>query len=105
MTLLYFYSQSRYGEDDFFAFVNLRGEGNDVYHGPTCYTNYYNGASLAMKLGIEKVYFLNYDYIIKNDAYLDNVSSILKGQHNALLTIYLFIKFNNKFLKFKIIKK
>ena len=72
-----FYSQSRYGEGDFFAFVNLRGEGNDIYHGPTCYTNYYNGASLAVKLGIEKVYFLNYDYIIKNDAYLDNVSAVL----------------------------
>lgn len=72
-----FYSQSRYGEDDFFAFVNLRGEGNDVYHGPTCYTNYYNGAALAHKLGFDKVYFLNYDYILKNDAYLDNVSVVL----------------------------
>jgi len=72
-----FYSQSRYGEADFFAFVNLRGEGNDVYHGPTCYTNYYNGAALANQLGIDKVYFLNYDYIIKNDAYLDNISAIL----------------------------
>lgn len=72
-----FYSQSRYGEGDFFAFVNLRGEGNDVYHGPTCYTNYYNGAALAHSLGFEKVYFLNYDYILKNDAYLDNVSKVL----------------------------
>jgi glycosyltransferase involved in cell wall biosynthesis len=72
-----FYSQSRYGEDDFFAFVNLRGEGNDVYHGPTCYTNYYNGAALAHSLGFEKVYFLNYDYVLKNDAYLDNVSKVL----------------------------
>jgi glycosyltransferase involved in cell wall biosynthesis len=72
-----FYSQSRYGEDDFFAFVNLRGEGNDVYHGPTCYTNYYNGAALAHSLGFEKVYFLNYDYVLKNDAYLDNISKVL----------------------------
>jgi len=72
-----FYSQSRYGEGDFFAFVNLRGENNDVYHGPTCYTNYYNGAALAHKLGFEKVYFLNYDYVLKNDAYLDNISSVL----------------------------
>lgn len=72
-----FYSQSRYGEADFFAFVNLRGEGNDVYHGPTCYTNYYNGAALANQLGFDKVYFLNYDYIIKNGAYIDNISSVL----------------------------
>ena len=55
----------------------MRGEDNDVYHGPTCYTNYYNGASLAHRLGFEKIYFLNYDYVIKNDAYLDNISSIL----------------------------
>ncbi len=72
-----FYSQSRYSEHDFFAFVNLRGENNDVYHGPTCYTNYYNGASLAKELGIDKVYFLNYDYILKNGEYLDNISQIL----------------------------
>jgi len=72
-----YYSQSRYSEADFFAFVNLRGEGNDVYHGPTCYTNYYNGAALANELGMEKVYFLNYDYVLKNDAYLDNISNVL----------------------------
>ena len=72
-----FYSQSRYSEDNFFAFVNLRGEGNDVYHGPTCYTNYYNGVALANGLGMKKVYLLNYDYVLKNDAYLDNVSSTL----------------------------
>jgi glycosyltransferase involved in cell wall biosynthesis len=73
-----FYSQSRYSESDFFAFVNLRGEGNDVYHGPTCYTNYYNGAALANELGMEKVYFLNYDYVLKNDTYLDNISNVLE---------------------------
>jgi len=72
-----FYSQSRYTEDKFSSFVNLRGEGNDVYHGPTCYTNYYNGASLAKSLGIDKVYFLNYDYIIKNTEYIDHVSKVL----------------------------
>lgn len=75
-----FYSQSRYSEEDFFAFVNLRGEGNDVYHGPTCYTNYYNGAALANELGMDKVYFINYDYILKNDAYLDNVSTVLNSK-------------------------
>ena len=26
---------------------------------------------------MEKIYFLNYDYILKNDAYLDNISNVL----------------------------
>ena len=55
----------------------LTGENNDVYHGPSVYTNYYNGAALAEKLGIKKVYFLNYDYHLKNTSYIDDVSLIL----------------------------
>ena len=44
----------------------LTGENNNVYHGPDVYTNYYNGAALAEKLGIKKVYFLNHDYVLKD---------------------------------------
>lgn len=75
-----FYSQSRYSEDSFYAFVNLRAEDNDIYHGPACYTNYYNGAALAYKLGIDKAYFINYDYIIKDESYLDKISKILDSK-------------------------
>jgi glycosyltransferase involved in cell wall biosynthesis len=55
----------------------LTGENNNVYHGPSVYTNYYNGAALAEKLGIKKIYFLNYDYHLKNTSYIDDVSLIL----------------------------
>lgn len=72
-----FYNQSRFTGENFSSFVNLNGENNDVYHGPTCYSNYYNGASLANSLGIEKVYFLNYDYIIKDKSYIDSISRVL----------------------------
>ena len=58
----------------------LTGENNNVYHGPAVYTNYYNGAALAEKLGIKKVYFLNYDYHLKNASYIDNISSILNNK-------------------------
>jgi len=55
----------------------LTGEDNDIYHGPSVYTNYYNAASLAKELGIKKLYYLNYDYILKDSSYIDYVSSIL----------------------------
>jgi hypothetical protein len=58
----------------------LTGENNDVYHGPSVYTNYYNGAALAKDLGIKKLYFLNYDYHLKNTSYIDNISLILNNK-------------------------
>ena len=55
----------------------LTGENNNVYHGPSVYTNYYNRAALAKNLGIKKIYFLNYDYVLKNSTFIDDVSLIL----------------------------
>ena len=54
--------------------VNLRGNDNDIYHGPTVYTNYRNGVALADNLGYEVAYLLNYDYILKDNDYLDQIS-------------------------------
>jgi glycosyltransferase involved in cell wall biosynthesis len=76
-----FYKHSWISNDKMKAQVNLTGEDNDVYHGPTCYTNYYNGCSLAEGLGIKKVYFLNYDYIIQEDSYVNKISSILNSKN------------------------
>ena len=76
-----FYKHSWISNDKMKAQVNLTGEDNDVYHGPTCYTNYYNGCSLAEGLGIRKVYFLNYDYIIQDDSYVNKISSILNSKN------------------------
>lgn len=75
-----YYSNSWIQDQNMKASINLRGEGNDVYHGPTCYTNYYNGCALAESLGVTKVYFLNYDYILKDKSYIENISSILNHQ-------------------------
>tara|TARA_R110000803_G_scaffold31076_3_gene69661 strand:+ start:1543 stop:4185 length:2643 start_codon:yes stop_codon:yes gene_type:complete len=59
------------------VYVNLKGENNDTYHGPSVYTNNYNGAALASSLGFTKSYFLNYDYILKDKKGIDYVSNIL----------------------------
>ena len=52
----------------------LQGEDNDVYHGPAVYTNYYNAASLAKNIGIKKLFFINYDYILTNPEFINDVS-------------------------------
>jgi len=52
----------------------LQGEDNDVYHGPAVYTNYYNAASLAKNIGIKKLFFINYDYILNNPEFINDVS-------------------------------
>ena len=72
-----YYSNAFFHYFDYSAYINLKGENNNVYHGPTCYTNYYNGSALAQGLGIKKVYFLNYDYILQDSFYIDKISSIL----------------------------
>ena len=58
-------------------YINLRGEDNDVYHGPTVYTNIYNGASLAKDLGYGKVHYVNYDYVFTNTDLIDKASNCL----------------------------
>lgn len=74
-----FYSYSYWNHPEFYTHVNLKAHGNDIYHGPACYTNYYNGACLAKNLGFKKVFFLNYDYEIKDRYFLDYVSKKLNN--------------------------
>ena len=104
-----YYTNSYGSRSNFNYHINLKGENNDVYHGPTCYTNYYNGTALANQLGFKKVYFLNYDYIIKNIDYIEYISEKLNindsffGKRKALegmnlYTYFLGIK-PNYFLK------
>jgi glycosyltransferase involved in cell wall biosynthesis len=62
-----FYTTFTLWSDQYDVNLNLQGEGNDVYHGPTVYTNYYNGASLASKLGYGKCHYINYDYVLQED--------------------------------------
>jgi hypothetical protein len=72
-----FYAYSYYTSYDYYTHINLKAHGNDIYHGPACYTNYYNGTCLAKGLGFEKVFFLNYDYEINDEWFLNYVSSKL----------------------------
>lgn len=72
-----FYSSFYWNSEAYDVSLNLRGEENDVYHGPTVYTNYYNGASLASNLNFKKLYFLNYDYILKDVNLINNISDTL----------------------------
>ena len=64
--------------------INLRSNDNDVYHGPSCYSNYHNGTALANNLGFTKTFFLNYDYILKNTEGIDKISKILNNQEAYL---------------------
>lgn len=72
-----FYQKTWCDYEGFKATVYLEGEDNDVYHGPAVYSNYFNGVALADQLGFKKAYLLNYDYILTNPEFINNVSSIL----------------------------
>jgi glycosyltransferase involved in cell wall biosynthesis len=72
-----FYNYTWFDYGDWKVDLYLQGEDNDLYHGPTVYTNYYNGAALAHSLGYKKLYFLNYDYILNNPSYINDISFIL----------------------------
>lgn len=75
-----YYNKAWYETSECRIDINLKEENNDVYHGPACYSNYYNGAALAKNLGFEKIYLLNYDYVIKNHLYIDYISKILNSK-------------------------
>lgn len=72
-----FYSSFNFYTDLYDTNINLRGEGNDVYHGPACYTSFRNPATFAQNLGIKKLHFINYDYILKDENYINYISKIL----------------------------
>ena len=74
-----FYDNFYWNSDLYDVRLNLKGENNDVYHGPAVYTNYYNGAALASQLDFSKVHFLNYDYILYDKKGIENISKILKS--------------------------
>ena len=60
--------------------INLRGNDNDLYHGPSVYSNYVNGAALAKNLGYKKLFFINFDYTIQNTNHINEVSKILDNK-------------------------
>ena len=82
-----FYSGYTYNSDIFNTYVNLKGEDNDRYHGPACYTSFYNPATFAKSLGIKKLHYINFDYILKDKTYIDYISRKL-NKHNTFFGEY-----------------
>ena len=74
----YYYCWVDYGH--FLVNTLLQGEDNDVYHGSAVYTNYYNASSLAKNIGFKKLYFTNYDYILTNPEFINDISFILNNK-------------------------
>ena len=72
-----YYSSFNFYTDLYDTNLNLKGEDNDIYHGPACYTSFRNPATFAKNLGIEKLHFINYDYILKDEDYINYISKIL----------------------------
>jgi hypothetical protein len=82
-----FYSGYWMYSDKYDSYVNLRGEDNDRYHGPACYTSFYNPATFAKNFGIKKLYYINFDYILKDSNYIDYISKKL-NTHNTFFGEY-----------------
>ena len=82
-----FYSGYTLNSDLYNTYVNLRGEDNDRYHGPACYTSFYNPATFAKGLGIKKLYYINFDYILKDSSYINYISKKL-NTHNTFFGGY-----------------
>ena len=95
-----FYSGYTMSNNLYDTHVNLRGEDNDRYHGPACYTSFFNPATFAKSLGIKKLHYINFDYILKDKSYIDYISNILDkkdtffGEYQAQegqMLLYLFL--------------
>lgn len=66
-----FYNKFWAENDKYDLELNLKINSNNKYHGPSVYTNYRNGAELANSLGYENAFFLNYDYILKDQVFIN----------------------------------
>lgn len=73
-----FYARYWQDNNEYTLELNLRSEGNDVYHGPAVYTNYYNGIVLANKLGYKNAICFNFDVILNDDVILTEFLQQLK---------------------------
>lgn len=85
-----FYSSAWQNSSDVDMLMNIRTEGNHLYHGSAVYTNYYNGISLANKLGYENAICFNYDMILSDNSVLTKIDDHLNksmgffNHYNAL---------------------
>jgi len=98
-----FYSTAWSENDRYKMTINLKTEGNHIYHGPAVYTNYYNGINFAKSLGYKNAICFNFDMIIKDTTLIPklvidlvsnkavyNLTKALEG--NALRTVFFATK-------------
>jgi glycosyltransferase involved in cell wall biosynthesis len=74
-----YYNIFRSDTSEYYVEVNLRGEGNDIYHGPAVQTSYYNAIGLAHTLGFENAYCWNYDVWTKDPEFINMMRSGLQS--------------------------
>lgn len=109
-----FYSSAWFESDQYKMTINLRTEGNHIYHGPAVYTNYYNGISLAKSLGYENAICYNFDMVIKDEELIPNLINQLKynkaiynitkpQEGNALRTVFFATQVDYFLENFKLI--
>lgn len=72
--------------NEYYVSVNLRGAGNDVYHGPAVQTNYHNAIAFAQVHGFQNAYCWNYDVLIKHASVIDDIRNALRS--HSLITHY-----------------
>lgn len=100
-----YYSQYWNSTDSFNVRINIRENGNHIYHGPAVYTNYRNGVKLAKELGYNRCILTNFDFILSNSSIsrmfekLDGRSAVfhheLKSEGHSLTTAFCAV--NSKF--------
>ena len=73
-----YYSTAWFERDDYKMTINLRTEGNHIYHGPAVYTNYYNGISLAKSLGYRNAICFNFDMVLDDVKVIPRLINDLK---------------------------
>jgi hypothetical protein len=74
-----YYAFYNYNDEKVDLHMDIRTEGNHIYHGPAVYTNYYNGITLANNLGYENAVCINYDMILNDENVLKTLENRLKN--------------------------
>jgi hypothetical protein len=73
-----YYTSSWIENDKVKMFMNIKTEGNHIYHGPAVYTNYYNGINYAKNLGYDNTICFNFDMVISDTTIIPKLIDDLK---------------------------
>jgi hypothetical protein len=73
-----YYSNAWFESGEYKMSINLKTEGNHIYHGPAVYTNYYNGINFAKNMGYKNAICFNFDMLIKDANVIPNLIKDLR---------------------------